>query len=145
MKAQIKSDFEKWLITQMSSDTIGRYLTISSKKVYLFFEGEDNKNPPNSYINIGVTPNDTERIATNTLYHSGYFRFYIYDKSPNPIFADKISDYLATLMQEKDIDVSGSFRIQMGLLSVKQRGNKFAGMDYYENICNLDFEHWACV
>lgn len=142
MKAQIKSDFEKWLITQMSSDATGYYITVGTQKVYVWFESQVIK-PTDAYINITITPNDTERIATNTLYHSGYYRFYIYAKTP--ILTDKISDYLATLMQEKDIDVSGSFRIQMGLLSVKQRGNKFAGMDYYENICNLDFEHWACV
>lgn len=142
MKAQIKSDFEKWLIAQMSKDTIGNYLTYDTKKVYFWFEGQTIK-PTDYYVTVQVWANDTQRIATKTLYHDGYYKFFIY---ANPaIMADKISDYLASLVNEKIIDVSGSFRIETGLFNTKQRGNKFAGMDCFENICTLDFQHWENV
>lgn len=139
MKAQIKSDFEKWLISQMSKDAVGNYLTYDTKKVYFWFEGQTIQ-PSDYKVTVQVWANDTKRVATNALYHNGTFKFYIY---ANPaIMADKISDYLASLLNEKTIDVTGSFRIETGLFNTKQRGNKFAGMDYFENICTLDFEHW---
>ena len=142
MKAQIKSDFEKWLIAQMSKDTIGNYLTYDGKKVYFWFEGQTIK-PTEYYMTLQIWANDTRRIATKTIYHAGTYRFYIY---ANPaIMADKIADFLSSIVNEKIIDITGEFRIETGILNTFQRGNKFEGMDYFENICTLDFQHWENV
>lgn len=142
MKASIKIDFEKWLITQMSKDAIGNYFTYDGKKVYVWFEGQTIK-PTDYYITLQIWANDTQRVATKTIYHAGTYRFYIY---ANPvIMADKISDFLASMLNEKIIDINGAFRIETGILKTHQRGNKFAGMDYFENICDIKFEHWENI
>ena len=68
MKAQIKSDFEKYLISLMQKDTIGYYLTVENVKVYVYFEGQTIK-PMDAYINVTFAPTATERVATDTIYH----------------------------------------------------------------------------
>lgn len=139
MKAQIKSDFEKYLISLMQKDTIGYYLTVDSVKVYVYFEGQTIK-PMDAYINVTFAPTDTQRVATDTIYHDGFIRMYTYAK--NVLFCDKVGDYLSSILNEKTIDITGQFRIELELFRTKQRGNKFAGMDYFENIFDLDFAHW---
>lgn len=139
MKAQIKSDFEKYLISIMSKDTNGYYFLIDAVKVYLFFEGQTIK-PSDAYMTLKIVPLDTERVATDTLYHRGFYRFYAYSK--NVLFCDKIGDYLSDILNEQIVDIAGQFRIEMEILKTFQRGNKFAGMDYYENIFDIYFNHW---
>lgn len=142
MTAQIKTDFEKWLITQMTKDGSRYYVTIpTAVKAYLSFEGQSLGSTDNE-ISMVIIPLGTDRIASGTKMCEGMFRFYCYSKTQ--LGADKIVDKLASLMDEQTINVTGSFRIELAIMSTFQR-NKFADSLYYENICQIRFAHWSHI
>lgn len=141
MKAQIKTDFEKWLITQLSKEGSKYYIPMDSIKVYFYFEGQEYKDDE-ACISMRLVPINTIRAATATLMHTGYCRFYCYGKSQ--LIADKIVDKLSALLNEKTIDITGSFRIETDIVKTKQR-NKFANSVYFEDIADIDWWHWSHV
>jgi len=139
MRALIKTDFEKWLLSQLTEDTEGFYLTVGANKVYFYFEGEDGKTK-DAYAKMKVIPLDTTRPATGLKYHTGRYKFFIYGL--NALIPDKITDALADIIEEKIIEETGGFRIETELLVTRQRGNKFYGSTHYENIVDIAFHHW---
>lgn len=142
MNAQIKTDFEKWLITQMTKEGVRYYVTIpTSVKAYVNFEGQSMGSADNE-VAMTIIPINTDRIASGTKMSEGLFRFYCYSKTQ--LGADKISDKLASIMDEQTINVTGSFRIELGVTSVTQR-NKFADSLYFESVCQVRFWHWSAI
>ncbi len=140
MKARIKTDFEKWLKTQLVKEGTDYYLAVGARKLYFFFEGQKTKDV-DLYTTIQIHPSDTERVATGTKYHTGIYKFFIY--GVNALLPDTATDALITLLDEKIINLTGDFRIETGVMSTKYRGNKFEGARHYENITEIPFYHWS--
>lgn len=145
MKAQIKIDFEKWFIKQLSQDSIGYYISHiieqTEYKVYVWFEGQNDIPISDNYISIRVVPLSTTRQGTNTYYHHGFFRFYVYAKVP--IYADIFCDVIGDMVNEKRIEETGGLMIDLDVLHVRQRGNHFKDWLHFENICNISFSCWT--
>jgi len=140
MRAEIKSDFEQWLIDQCTTDGDKYYLTINGQSVYIWFEGQT-ITASDSFVNLKIVPIDTKRVSIGAKHHSGYYRFHVHSLSP--IFGDMIVDYLASLLDEERIE--DSYLIDLGVCSTFQRGNKFASSTHYETIVDIDFDHWECA
>lgn len=140
MKANIKTDFEKWFIKQLVKEGTKYYLLVGAIKAYVYFEGQD-YDASSAFITMQIHSKDTQRVATNVKYHPGAYKFYIYGE--NILIPDKITDALATLLDEITIEETGGFRIETGLLSTQHRGNKFADSTHYENIVEINFHHWS--
>lgn len=138
MKSRIKTDFEKWLKTQLTKEGSNYYLPVGAYKLYLFFEGQ-NTSVSDLYARLEIVAKDTDRVATGTKYHSGAYKLFIY--GINALLPDKATDALAELLDEKIIDISGDFRIETGIISTKYRGTKFES--HYENIIEIPFYHWS--
>jgi len=141
MKALLKTDFEKWLISQLTAEGSLYYLTVDSKKVYFFFEGQSITTKDN-FVNLQIRALDTTRIATDAKYHTGTYNFYIYGLSV--LMPDKVTDALGDLLDEVLIEETGGFRIELGILSTKYRGNRFQDSTHYENIIEIPYHHWEC-
>ncbi len=94
-----------------------------------------------NYITIQIHATDTTRVTTGSKYHSGIYKFYIY--SLNILTPDKITDSLATLLDEKIIEETVGSRIDLGILATRYRANKFLGSTHYESITELEFSHWS--
>ncbi len=141
MRALIKTDFENWLQKQLVEDTIGFYLLVGAKKVYFFFEGQDGEVKDDAYAKIQIVPLDTTRPATGVKYHTGRYKFFIY--ALDALTPDKITDTLADIIEEKTIEETANFRIETELLVTRQRGNKLYGTSHYENIVDINFNHWS--
>jgi len=139
MKAHIKQDFEQHLIDLCVADGKKVYLDVSGTRVYLWFEGQT-ITESDTYINLKIVPIEVSRKATNVKYHTGYYRFYVYGLST--IHCDKIVDHLSSILDEKIITGASGARIETGILSTFQRGNRFGGSSRFETIANLDFHHW---
>jgi hypothetical protein len=135
----MNTDFEKWFISQLTKEGDKYYFMVGAYKVYVYFEGQT-ADVTDAFVNMRIVPYDTSIIATGAKYHSGQYTFFIY--GINALLPDKITDTLATMLDEKIIEETGGFRIQMGIISTHQRGNKFKGSSHYENIVNIDFQHW---
>ena len=140
MKTLIKTDFEKWLQSQLIEDDKGFYLLVGANKVYFYFEGEDGE-MKETYVRMQIVPSDTTTPATGVKFHSGKYKFFIYHKTI--LTTDKISDEISSLLDEITIEETQSFRIDLGVVSTKARGNKFYGSPHYENIIEIPFSHWS--
>ena len=135
----MNADFEKWFKSQLTIEGDKYYFLVGAYKVYVFFEGE-RATITEAYLNMRMRVSDTKTIETGAKYHTGWFRFYIY--GINALLPDKITDVLSIIVNEIIAEEAGSFRIQTGIISTKQRGNKFKGSSHYENIAELDYQHW---
>ncbi len=141
MKAQIKTDTEKFIISKLTKETGTNkyYLTVGATRCYMFFEGQT-MDKSDAVTNMVIVPFDTTVAATGSKMHNGMFRFYCYGKTQ--LMADQIVDALSAILDEQTIDISGSFRIETSVMSTKQR-NKFSNSTSYENICQIEFWHWG--
>lgn len=141
MVAQVKTDFEKWLIANhLTQEGAKFYFMVGALKVYVYFEGQSSKNEDN-FLNLRIVPDDRERVATDTIYSTGKFKFFIY--STNALNPDKITDALIGILDEKTIEHTQGFRIETGIMRTKYRAQKFEESDHYENIAEVGFEHWG--
>lgn len=141
MTAQIKTDFEKWLIANHLTQELNKfYFMVGAQKVYVYFEGQSAEGE-DAFINLRIEPKERSKVGTGTVYHRGLFKFYIYGL--NALVPDRITDALATILDEKTIEHTQSFRIETGVMTTKYRGNKFAESDHYENIVEIEFSHWS--
>lgn len=140
MKSNIKSDFEKWLLSRLTEDADGFYMMVGAYKVYFYFEGEAGK-ITDSYVRLQIVPSETTRPATGVKYHTGKYKFFIY--GIHAILPDRIADALSSLIDETIIEETQNFRIETGVLSTKTRGNKLYGSSHYENITEIPFYHWS--
>jgi hypothetical protein len=138
MKAKLKTDFEKYIISLCTKEGPKYYKTLDSIKTYFWFENQT-VTPSDAYISLVIIPNPTTRIATGAKHHTGVYRFYVY--TTNPLLGDKIVDQLAVLFDEITIETVG-FRIETELVSTFQRGNKFEQSTHYESIAEITFHHW---
>jgi len=142
MKTLIKTDFEKWLLSQLTEDDIGYFFTVDATKVYVYFEGEDGKTDL-AHVRLQIIPSETTRPATGVKYHTGKYKLFIY--GVHILLIDKIADALSDMLDEIIIEETQSFRIETGLLSTKTRGNKFYGSNNYESITEIPFYHWENI
>lgn len=144
MKASIKTDFEKWLITKLTKEAVTNkyYLTVGSDKLYVYFEGQE-AGSDGLFVNVNIVPVIVERVSTGAKFHKGFYRFYIYANTV--LIGDKVVDALSTILDEQNITVTGSFHLETEVLSTFQRGNKFASSPKYETICDLNFYFWETL
>ena len=143
MKSQIKTDFETWLIANVLKEAVTNkyYFLVGTAKVYIWFEGQT-VTASDQYITLKIVPIDVTRIATGVKMHEGDYQFYIYAKTA--LMCDKIEDSLATLLEEKTIEQTALFRIELDMWKSFQRGNKFEGSLFYENVAKVGFRYWSC-
>ena len=140
MKTIIKTDFEKWFIKQLTKEDKKYYFMVGAKKVYVFFEGQKTT-ISDDYVTIQIHAEPTRRISTGAKYHTGVYKFFIYGKMI--LTPDKVTDALATILDEVAIEETPGAKIETGILSTLQRGNKFAESTHYENITEITFHHWS--
>lgn len=144
MKANVKTDFEKWLITQILKEAVTNkyYFLVGTTKCYLYFEGQE-AGSDGLFINMRIVPVNAERITTGAIYHSGFYRFYIY--ADTTLIGDKVVDALSTIINEKDITVTGNFHLETEIVTTHQRGNKFTSSPKYETIADCKFRFWETL
>lgn len=135
MEEHINRDFEKWFITQLIEEEKRYYFMTGASKVYVYFEGQS----PEDFDAL-ITMRIFSSADITAKYHSGFYRFYIYGL--NVLVSDKITNTLSNMLNEIIIEEAGRFRIHTGIISTHQRGNKFKGSSHYENIVDLDYQHW---
>lgn len=140
MKAKLKIDFEKYIISLCTKEGSAYFKLLDTIKTYFWFENQTITVSDN-YVNLTIIPNYTTRLATGVKHHTGVYRFFVYTK--NTLNGDKIADALGVLLDEMTIDTSG-FRIETDVMSTFQRGNKLEGSTHYETILELPFYHWEC-
>lgn len=137
MQSAIKTNFEKWLIANASSDANGYYLSIGTIKAYLYFEGQQVKDM-DYFIEVKIQPDARKRIAASTKQNTGRFVFYI--SGINILNIDKIADTIAGKIDEKTI----SDGIETDVLSSRYRAIKLDGSRHYQSICEVEFSRWEC-
>lgn len=141
MKALIKTDFEKYLLTLLTKTGNKFYKTIDTKQVYFWFEGQTIM-PSDYFVSLQILPSNTERITTGVKFHTGSYKFFIY--ALDPLSGDKIVDGLSVLFDELTIEKTAGFRIETDIMNTIQRGNKLSESTHYETIVQLNYFHWEC-
>ena len=139
MKALIKTDFEKYLLTLLTKTGNKFYKTIDTKQVFFWFEGQT-ITPSDYFVSLQIVSGLTERIAITVKFHIGTYKFYIY--AIDALTGDKIVDVLSDLLDEIVVEKTAGFRIETDIMTTAQRGNKLSESTHYETIAELSYHHW---